>query len=92
MEITPDSLKAYLDRRIGSDGRISDWQYNWSARLLRRLGFRNLKQVDECIAGYDDDMLSRLVWNSRLGQVARFEVMLLAGMGVSVRLSTPLHS
>jgi putative GTP pyrophosphokinase len=81
VEITPDALKAYLDKRIGSDGRISDWQYDWTAKLLKRLAFRTLKQVDECIAGYDDDRLSRLAWGTRQGQVARFELMLLAGMG-----------
>jgi putative GTP pyrophosphokinase len=81
VEVTPDALKAYLDKTIGPDGRISDWQYDWTAKLLKRLGFRNLKQIDECIAGKDDDRLSRLAWGSRQGQVARFELLLLAGMG-----------
>ncbi|HVZ72316.1 MAG TPA: hypothetical protein VHJ20_08070 [Polyangia bacterium] len=81
VEVTPDALKAYLDGRMGPDGRISDWQYDWMARLMRRLGFRDLKQIDECVANYDDDQLSRLVWHTRLGQVGRFEMMLLAGMG-----------
>jgi hypothetical protein len=81
VEITPDSLKAYLDKTLGSDGRISDWQYDWTAKLLKRLGFRTLSQVVQCVSGYNDDRLSRLAWGTRQGQVARFELMLLAGMG-----------
>jgi putative GTP pyrophosphokinase len=81
VEITPDAVKAYLDKTLGSDGRISDWGYDWTAKLLKRLGFRTLSQVAQCIDGYDDDRLSRLAWGTRQGQVARFELMLLAGMG-----------
>ena len=44
VEITPDALKLFLDKRLGSDGRISDWNYDWNARLLKRLGFRDLKR------------------------------------------------
>lgn len=81
VEITPDSLKAFLDEKLGPDGRISDWSYDWEARLLKRLGFRTLEQVAKCIDGYDDDQLSRLAEGSRQGQTTRFELMLLAGMG-----------
>jgi putative GTP pyrophosphokinase len=81
VEITPDALKAFLDKRLGPDGRISDFSYDWTARLLKRLGFRNLEQVEKCIRGYDDDALSRIASGSRQGQTTRFEYMLLAGMG-----------
>jgi ppGpp synthetase/RelA/SpoT-type nucleotidyltranferase len=81
VEITPDALKAFLDKRIGSDGRISEVSYNWTARLLRRLGFRTLEQVERCIRPYDDDRVSRAASGSRQGQTSRFEDMLLAGMG-----------
>jgi ppGpp synthetase/RelA/SpoT-type nucleotidyltranferase len=81
VEITPDSLKAFLDKAIGSDGRISEFSYNWTARLLKKLGFRTLEQVEKCIRGYDDDRLSRVAAGGRLGQTTRFELMLLAGMG-----------
>jgi ppGpp synthetase/RelA/SpoT-type nucleotidyltranferase len=81
VEITPDALKAFLDRRLGSDARISDFSYDWLAKLLKRLGFQTLDQVDACIQGYDDDSLSRIAVGGRQGQTTRFEYMLLAGMG-----------
>jgi len=81
VEITPNSLKRYLDKRLGSDGRMSDFTYDWTARLLIRLGFTSLDQVDHCIGSYDGDQLSRLVDGKRLGQVVRLEYMLLAAMG-----------
>jgi hypothetical protein len=81
VEITPDALHAFLDKRLGSDWRISDWTYNWTARLLKKLGFRDLKQVEAAIANYNDDALSQIVYNTRQGQVTRFELMLLAALG-----------
>jgi putative GTP pyrophosphokinase len=81
VEITPDALRAYLDRKLCSDDRISDYSYEWTARLLRVFGFTDFRQVDECIAGYDDDALSRAVWGARQGQITRFELMLQASMG-----------
>jgi putative GTP pyrophosphokinase len=81
VEITPDALKAFLDQRIGPDGRISEYSYDWTARLLKRLGFRTLGQVEKCIRGYNDDQLSRLGAGARQGQTTRFGYMLLAGMG-----------
>jgi putative GTP pyrophosphokinase len=81
VEITPDALKAFLDKRLGPDGRISEYSYDWTARLLKKLGYRTLDQVEKCILGYDDDSLSRIASGSRLGQTTRFEHMLLAGMG-----------
>jgi ppGpp synthetase/RelA/SpoT-type nucleotidyltranferase len=81
VELTPTSLKLYLDRRFGADGRMSDFSYDWTVRLLRRLGFQNLAQVHECIADYDDDKISRLLAGSRQGQLTRFEYLLLASMG-----------
>jgi hypothetical protein len=81
VEITPDSLKTYLDRKLGPDGRISEWQYDWTAKLLKRLGFKTLEEAEECVRGYDDDRLSRILWGTRHGQIARFEYMLMAAMG-----------
>jgi putative GTP pyrophosphokinase len=80
VEITPDALKSYLDKKLGPDGRMTDFSYDWTARLLRGLGFKNFRQINECIAGYDDDTLSRILWGTRAGQLTRFEVLLLAGM------------
>lgn len=81
VEITPDALKAFLDKRLGPDGRISEFSYNWTAKLLRRLGFRTLEQVERCIRPYNDDTVSRAASGGRQGQTTRFEHMLLAGMG-----------
>lgn len=81
VEITADALQAYLDKRLGADARVADWSYNWMVRVLLRLGFRNFRQVDECISGYDDDRISRAIHGARQGPITRFEDMLLAGMG-----------
>jgi len=81
VEVTPDALRSYLNIRLGSDDRISDWTYDWTTKILRGIGFQNLGQVDECIAGLDDDKMSRAALFSRSGQVSRFEVLLAASMG-----------
>lgn len=81
VEITPSALKAYVDKRLGPDGRVSEYSYDWTARLLKKLGFKNFQQVDECIQQYNDDHISRLLAGNRQGQLTRFEYMLLAAMG-----------
>lgn len=81
VEVTPDALKTYLDRRFGSDDRIALWSYSWMATQLKKLGVNNFKELDEAIAGFDDDSISRLVWGSRQGQMSRFESTLLAAFG-----------
>lgn len=81
VEVTPTALKLYLDRRIGADGRMSEFSYDWTVRLLKKLGFRTLSQVDECVAKYDDDKVSRILAGTRQGQLSRFEYLLLASMG-----------
>jgi putative GTP pyrophosphokinase len=81
VEITPDALKAFLDKSVGRDDRISSFSYDFLARILRRLGFKTLRQLEECTKGFNDDQLSRFAYGARQGQVTRFELMLLAGMG-----------
>lgn len=81
VEITPDALKSYLDRKLGPDDRMADYSYDWTARLLRQLGFTNFRQVDECIRDYDDDRVSRALYGGRQGQLSRFESILAASMG-----------
>lgn len=81
VEITPDALKTYVDKKLGADGRMKDWSYQWTAKVLHKLGFTNFSQIDECIKGYDDDALSRIIYGNRSGQLTRFEFLLLAGMG-----------
>lgn len=81
VEITPKAIKTYLDMKLGTDGRMSDFSYQWMAKLLKKLGFKNLEQVDNCISPFDGDELSRIIIYTRQGQTTRFEYMLLAGMG-----------
>jgi putative GTP pyrophosphokinase len=81
VEITPDSLKTYLDRKLGSDGRMTQWSYDFVAKILRKLGFETLSQLDQSITGYDDDKISRVLWGARQGQLTRFEDTVLASMG-----------
>lgn len=81
VELTPDSLKLFLDREFGPDARMSKDSYGWSTRLLKRLGFGNLQQLKAAIDGWDDDRLSRIVWGNRQGQLTRLEDVLRASMG-----------
>ncbi|MDO9207259.1 MAG: hypothetical protein Q7T91_03295 [Sulfuricurvum sp.] len=83
VEITPSALKTYLDKQLGSDARISDFSYDWTARLLKKLGFNNFQQVDDCIRPYDHNATSRLLAGNIQGQLTRFEYMLVAGMGTN---------
>lgn len=92
VEITPSSLKAYLDKTIGPDGRMSAFSYDWTVRLLLRIGFTSLEQVDQCIKHYNDDQLSRLIDGTRQGQLTRFEYMLLGGMGEEFIQRHPWHA
>ena len=75
------ALRRYLDARLSPDGRMAEWSYDFAARIVAALGFSNTTQLDEAIADYDDDLISRLLYGSRLGQVGRFEAVLLAAMG-----------
>ena len=81
VEITPDALKTYLDKKLGADRRMIVFSYEWTVKLLRNLGFTDFKQIEECIGSFNDDELSRIAWGTRQGQLTRFEYLLLAGMG-----------
>lgn len=81
IEITPNAVKHFLDKQLGADGRISAWSYDWTARLLKRLGFSDLDQVAKAITPYNDDQLSNIAEGTRQGQTTRFELMLLAALG-----------
>jgi putative GTP pyrophosphokinase len=81
IEITPNSLKLFLDKKLGPDGRMSDWSYEWTTRLLKSLGFRELSEVEKAIEPYDDHKLSVIDSGTRRGQLARFEIMLHAALG-----------
>lgn len=81
VEITPYALKTYLDRLLGADGRMTDYSYDFEARNLLSMGFSNLKQIDDCIRGFDADELNHVLYPTRQGQLSRFEYLLTAGMG-----------
>ena len=81
VEITADSLRSYVDGRVGVDARTTDFSYEYAANTVRRLGFTTIDQLEACIRDYDDDLLSRIAWQRRRGPLSRFEDMLLAGMG-----------
>ena len=81
VEITADALRSYLDRRIGPDAYADDASYERMARLVRRLRFTTIDQIDDCIEGYDGDQLSRIVRRRRRDPLSQLENMLLAGMG-----------
>ncbi|HEV7646482.1 MAG TPA: hypothetical protein VGO50_21285 [Pyrinomonadaceae bacterium] len=81
VEITPDALKSYLDKKLGADGRITAFSYEFLARNLRKMGFTNFRQINEAIEGFDSDNISQILWYVRQGQIRRFEETLLAGMG-----------
>ena len=89
VELTTNSFKQYIDSKYGRDGRMSDWSYDYTVRLLISLGFTNLEEIDECINGYDDDAVSRAIYGGRLGQLTRFQYVLLAAMGEYYILAHP---
>lgn len=89
VEITSDSVHAFLDKNYGADGRMSEFSYRWTARLLLHLGFVNLAEVSACIRGYNDDRVSRAAYGGRQGQLTRFEAVLLASMGEPFILGHP---
>jgi ppGpp synthetase/RelA/SpoT-type nucleotidyltranferase len=81
VEITGDALKIYLEKRLGPDRRISASNYEGSATALRKIGFQNFEQLDECLRDRDPNRLSRELFGTKHGQLSRFEYLLLAGMG-----------
>ncbi len=91
VEITPESLKSYLDKEFGPDGRMADWSYSYTARLLMGFGFSDLAQVDAAVSLYDDDQVSRVINGSRQGQLSRFEDLLLAALGEEFVTRHPFH-
>ena len=81
VEITPDALKTYLDRKYGQDARMSEFSYQDAARTVRALGFETIEELDKAITPYNDDKISRILWGTRQGQLTRFEDVLLAALG-----------
>ncbi|TMC02332.1 MAG: hypothetical protein E6J41_30360 [Chloroflexi bacterium] len=80
-ELTSGALRSYLDSRLGAARRVGESNYEVWVGVLRELRFTSLQQVDDCIDELDDAAISKAIWGSRRGQLARFEGLLLAGMG-----------
>lgn len=91
VEITPESLKDYLDRKFGRDGRMREFSYSFQTRVLKQLGFTNLDQLDQCIKPYNADRVSRIINKTRQGQLTRLEEVLLASMGENYISRHPWH-
>ncbi|WP_234711396.1 GTP pyrophosphokinase [Mycolicibacterium llatzerense] len=90
VELTSDSLKVFLNKRLGEDGRMRDWSYDFATRMLKHLGFTTIEQVDHALTGYNDDLISRIIHGgSRMGQITRFEDVLLTSMGDGYKLNHP---
>src|SRR5262249_19679622 len=83
VKITPNAVKSYLDKKLKPDDRMTEFSYDWTARLLRRLGFTNFRQIEECINDYDDDQVNRIIYDNHQGQLTRFESLLIASMRVN---------
>lgn len=69
---------------------MREWSYDYAVRTLLGVGFTSLSEVDDCINNYDDDAVSRAMYGTRLGQLTRFEYVLLASMGEYFILAHPM--
>ena len=78
VEVTPTSLKAYLDHNFGEDGRMARWSYEFATRIVRSLDITTIEELNDAIKDLDDDKIGRVVEGSRGGQLGRFEHVLLA--------------
>ncbi|RPK29530.1 GTP pyrophosphokinase [Paenibacillus xylanexedens] len=85
VEITPDALREYLNKKFGQDGRMTEFSYMYMTNHLLHMGFKNFKQIDDCIKNYDADKVSKIIWGNRQGQITRFEEVLLAGLGENIK-------
>ena len=74
LEITAKCAQLVLDKKLGPDDRIARGSYDWATRMLKRLGFRDLKQVETAIEPYDDDHVSTVAAGTRQGQMTRIRV------------------
>ncbi len=81
IEITAHALRSYLHKKFESVGRGHDYSSEYYARLLRRLGFTTIDQLDTCIKDYDVTEFTKIVRRGREGPPIRLQDLLLAGMG-----------
>ena len=81
ISITAESLKAYADKKLGEDRRMTLSGYEWEARYIRNIGFSNLEQLERAIGDYDHDQVSRTIHGSRMGQLSRLGDMVMLSVG-----------
>lgn len=81
IEFDPSEVRDYLVRRVGMDARIASWNYGRLSRLLKALGFESLAEVDIALRPYSAVGISEVVGRPRIGQVGKFELLLLAALG-----------
>lgn len=81
VEVAPNALKLYLDRKLGPDGRMTDFSYEWAVNFLKGLGFRTLAQIEKSIEKYDPNKINAVLSQKKQGQLTRFENLLLASLG-----------
>lgn len=95
IEITPDAVKAYLDKLLGSDARVTEASYNSMVIVLHKLGFKEFGEIDICVAEYvhinKNTDLSKIAWRAKQGQIIKFETLLLASMGQSFIDNYPIE-
>ena len=71
VEITPDALKTYLDKKLGIDKRMKADSYEWTVKLLRKLGFSNFEQLEECIRGASQERARHVLSDQGLDRSRR---------------------
>lgn len=85
LDLTPGSLKEYLDSILNPDARLVPTSYEPTTAIVRSLGFKDISEIDSCIGPYlsmyRDRDLSSIAWRAKQGQIKRFETLLLAAMG-----------
>lgn len=94
IDITPESLKSYLDRRFGLDLRYGPQSYQLLASTVHHLGFRTISQIDECMSPFNDNYIewvSRYLRGRRQGQIQRFEDLLKIALGYNYLARHPLR-
>lgn len=91
VEITPTSLKAYLDQNFGPDRRMSQWSYEFATRIVKALGVTTIEELHEAIHDFDNNEVSRAIEGIRVGQLSRFEHVLLAAFGDAYIQKHPWH-
>ena len=80
IELTAASLKEYLDRVYGADGRMRPYSYEFSTKVAHNVGISTIEALDAIVSKFDDDKVSQVVVGGRAGQLNRFEYVLLAAL------------